>query len=78
MVYGLYPSASVSQLSQKLLSRFLSNFSPMLTWDEPEWKWTLLKKMTFSDFFNDFFYFSLTLDPMGTKTLKRYSSLKSL
>ncbi len=28
--------------------------------------------------FHDFYSFSLTLDPMGAKTSKRYSSLKSL
>ncbi len=37
-----------------------------------------LKKNAFSIFFPGYFSFSLSWDPMGTKTSKRYSSLKSL
>ncbi len=60
----------VSQLSQNLLSSFLSNFSSRLPWG-----WTRVIMDTFEKkpcifwFLCEFFNFASTLDSMGTKTL---------
>ena len=51
---------SVSQLSQNLLSRFLSNFSCGFPWG-----CTRVEKSHFLSFVCEFVNFSLTLDPMG-------------
>ena len=81
MVWGLCPS-SVPYLSQNLLSRFLSNFSCGFPWaihtpPPPDVFWIFEKKMHFQ-IFRNFFSFSLIWDPMGAKTSKLYSSIKSL
>ncbi len=63
------------RLSLKLLYGFLSNFSFGFPWPIcPDFVFIF----NFFIFFYEYFWFSLTWDPMGAKTSKRYSSLKSL
>ncbi len=62
------------RLSLKLLHGFLSNFSCGFPWAIcPDVCFSFLRKKN-----SEYFSFSVTWDPMGAKTSKRYSSLKSL
>ena len=75
------PLESASHLSQNLLRAFFFFFQIWVA-GHPRAKntgrkMTILKKKTFSNFFCEFFNFSLTLYPMKAKIPKRYSSLKS-
>ena len=66
------------RLSLKLLHGFLSNFSCGFPWAIcPDFFFLFIFDLFFN-FFKEYFSFSLTWNPMGAKTSKRYSSLKSL
>ncbi len=56
---------------------FLSNFSCGFPWAICPDGFIICEKIFFL-IFNEYFSFSLTWDPMGAKTSKRYSSLKTL
>ncbi len=72
LIWGPCPS-SVSQLSQNLLSRFLSNFSCDFPWVVPSHFFFIFEKMHFQNFEDFCFVFVLTMlswDPVGAKNFK--------
>ncbi len=61
--------SSVSQLSQNLLGRFLSNFSCCLPWAMPR-KFFSLKKNAFSKFSRCFLFIFVNMERYGSKKFK--------